>query len=649
MLLAVAAGIAIAVLGDLWSPEYQRNVVDDALISLRYAQNLATGHGLVFNPGERVEGYTNFLWTVLCAPVYWVTHAFGWSFVLGCVRLNLVVAGLNAILMYVIAQRLWQGRVLPLLAALALLVVDNSFVVWAAMAMESHLVTACMLGALAAWLSELRHRGAWTGALLAAAVMARPDAALFAIVFFPNVLPGILWRRKKPELRQWLWAAGVAAGLYGAYFAWRYSYYGFLLPNTFYLKVKSSHFDAVARGREYVTSFVVERGYLPLVPLLSVFWIGNTTVRTVLSWVLLHAAYVMYVGGDFYPGHRFLLVLIPMLALLLGHVVYGIGELVRKRGPRWLPVASGLVLASGLLVMVNQWRVLGLRYGPLNGEIRRWAHTLSANRAFSLWLRQRSSPDDRIVLGDIGSAGVYGNLLVVDYFGVVDPVVAHQDATTLGHGKPGHEKKATFAHCMETRPKYIKWGYLPGIFWQHGYYLDNQLPDAFNQPGLWVRDELRDTGRYLPGTRIGFDPGSYAGWAANGTAFASWPTSSASANQLPVVGAEGWFLSTYSPTSGDDATGILQSPEFPLVGDVMVLRVAGGRNPDQLRVSLKIDDRIVASATGSNSEILGRRVFDISAHKGQRATLEVLDDATGSWGHLLVDEIQQWQRTETKK
>jgi len=40
-------------------------VVDDAFISFRYAQNLLDGHGLVFNPGEQVEGYSNLLWILL--------------------------------------------------------------------------------------------------------------------------------------------------------------------------------------------------------------------------------------------------------------------------------------------------------------------------------------------------------------------------------------------------------------------------------------------------------------------------------------------------------------------------------------------------------------------------------------------------------
>jgi len=42
-------------------------VQEDAFISIRYAQNLVDGHGLVYNAGERVEGYTNFLWTLLLA------------------------------------------------------------------------------------------------------------------------------------------------------------------------------------------------------------------------------------------------------------------------------------------------------------------------------------------------------------------------------------------------------------------------------------------------------------------------------------------------------------------------------------------------------------------------------------------------------
>ena len=57
--LAGFAGFAIGALDCL------NFTVDDSFISLRFAENWANGSGLVFNPGERVEGYSNFLWTLV--------------------------------------------------------------------------------------------------------------------------------------------------------------------------------------------------------------------------------------------------------------------------------------------------------------------------------------------------------------------------------------------------------------------------------------------------------------------------------------------------------------------------------------------------------------------------------------------------------
>ena len=57
---------ACAVLGILFAYSIAWTC-DDAWISFRYARNFVEGLGLVFNPGERVEGYTNFSWTLLAA------------------------------------------------------------------------------------------------------------------------------------------------------------------------------------------------------------------------------------------------------------------------------------------------------------------------------------------------------------------------------------------------------------------------------------------------------------------------------------------------------------------------------------------------------------------------------------------------------
>ena len=65
VLFVVAAGILLALQMSYWW-----YTVDDAYISYRYAENAAKGLGFVFNPGERVEGFTNFLWTLLLAVAF---------------------------------------------------------------------------------------------------------------------------------------------------------------------------------------------------------------------------------------------------------------------------------------------------------------------------------------------------------------------------------------------------------------------------------------------------------------------------------------------------------------------------------------------------------------------------------------------------
>src|SRR3954452_12539716 len=79
---------------------------DDAMISMRYARNLADGHGLVWNAGERVEGYSNFLWTLVMAAV----HGLGF----GDSGASLAMMAIGVALLLAIA--LVAGRIAAILA-----------------------------------------------------------------------------------------------------------------------------------------------------------------------------------------------------------------------------------------------------------------------------------------------------------------------------------------------------------------------------------------------------------------------------------------------------------------------------------------------------------------------------------------------------
>lgn len=138
-----------------------------------------------------------------------------------------------------------------------------------------------------------------------------------------------------------------------------------------------------------------------------------------------------------------------------------------------------------------------------------------------------------------------------------------------------------------------------------------------------------------------FDDGSYKGWTAIGNAFSTQPSSGSGNGQQPVIGFVGaGLVNTFDPY-GDEATGSLMSPDISITKDFIYFLIGGGNNIDKLAVRLLIDGEIVKSATGNNSETLKWHKWNISSYKGQTAKIEIIDDETGGWGHILVDQIMQ--------
>ena len=103
-------------------------IVDDTFIALRYARNLVDGHGLVFNPGQRVEGYSNFLWVVLEAGLMYL----GWPVITGIKLIGLVSGAAVGVLAFVLAARVYgerPGRLVAAFAAFALVCLNTSVAV----------------------------------------------------------------------------------------------------------------------------------------------------------------------------------------------------------------------------------------------------------------------------------------------------------------------------------------------------------------------------------------------------------------------------------------------------------------------------------------------------------------------------------------
>ena len=406
--------------------------LDDAYIAFAYAQNWVAGHGIVFNPGERVEGYTCFLWVaasalglLLGADVRW------WSTTLG------VLAGGGTLLA---AWRL-AVDVAPVrlrgIAVVALVVLAGypALAWWAASGMETTLFT--LLVTVAIW----RHVRDGAGSVvapvcLALASMTRPEGWLLAGVLCLDAF-------RIGTVRQATRYAGLFAALFGPYYAWRFWYYGYPFPSTFYAKVGYTR-SQLYRGAAYLRDFL---GPGAGAPVLAVAALGaRRRTLGVHAFLLAYLAYVVSVGGDVFAFHRFLVPIVPAAA------AFAAAGLLRvaARLPRPLPVALLLCAGSGLALVplfLPAWRAQS-RELPAVHRMERFGD-LACER-----LRAATGPDEEIATVAVGQIRYCTGRRVIDMVGLTDRQVAHRPATEIGSGLAGHEKFDS-EYVLARWPRYI--------------------------------------------------------------------------------------------------------------------------------------------------------------------------------------------------
>ncbi|MFU7562124.1 glycoside hydrolase family 32 protein [Roseiconus sp. JC912] len=142
-----------------------------------------------------------------------------------------------------------------------------------------------------------------------------------------------------------------------------------------------------------------------------------------------------------------------------------------------------------------------------------------------------------------------------------------------------------------------------------------------------------------------FESKTYSPWSVTGNAFGAGPARGTLPGQMSVDGYQGEGL-VNSFFEGDKTTGTLVSPPFRIERDYIGFLIGGGKDPERLALQLMIDGEIVRTATGLNdqaggSESLEQDSWDVKEFKGSQASIRIVDQATGGWGHINVDYIVQ--------
>jgi arabinofuranosyltransferase len=446
--LALLVFISMGMLALQYARVAENYMTDDAFISFRYAANLAEGHGIVWNIGDRVEGYTNFGWILALA----LGIKLGLEPVMSSQVLGFLASAETFALLPLVAAHLRPVRTtdwwLIVIGASAALALNTGFSVWTFAGLET---TACAFFvtagiALHLWEEKDDRRPFWSSLVFVAAAMLRPDmVVIWAVTVFFKTLRLVSrgWRSRLAGFALWV---ALFVGLYGGYWLWRWSYYGYFFPNTYYLRNDRS-WDLINRGWHYAWSFItVYWMWLVLVALVSV-WTerhqAERPARYLLAVVLAWAGYVVYSGGDWMPYYRFFVPILPIAYLL---VMCGTADLVRLLTPRLIPQSLGLVTVG-----IVAFGVAFVTIRPYDSSVAKQTEASATeflpggvdqktDRAIGSWFKGSLPADYTLALIAAGAIPYYAQLRAIDLLGVNDEHIAHLDLP-LGRGPAGHEKQ----------------------------------------------------------------------------------------------------------------------------------------------------------------------------------------------------------------
>jgi len=436
----VAAGAAVLLYAGLTA-----HVWEDYWITFRSSRNLAEGHGLVYQPGERVHTFTSPLGVLLPAAGHALLGhdlAALWAF---RIVSALAVAGATLLLLAHAREQRWPGPALAV--GLALGIFEAKVIAFSANGMETGLL---LLFSALTWRELFRTGGlrpGWLALGYAGLMWTRPDAFIVAGAM---TLGRILFHRPAHEAgpaaaRRLGGAIALGGLLYAPWFFWAWSYYGSPVPQTILAKAAFLPGDwslariALAPLRCLVGPTGLDGLYAPTYfqaeawPASLVAVARGLARVAAFAWLIpglarpaRAASFATLVGGSYlslilpYPWYYAPWTFLGAVAwaglLELGlHARFRLGPSLARIGSLALPA-----FAAGLLVVLT---VHGWYQQRLTEDLGR--------KPIGLWLKAQARPGDRVFLEPLGYIGYHSQLKMLDFPGLSAPEVS--DLVRAGH------------------------------------------------------------------------------------------------------------------------------------------------------------------------------------------------------------------------
>ncbi len=450
---------------------------DDAYISYRYVANFLNGHGLVFNIGEQIEGYTNFFWVIFMA----LAGSFGADYIQFSKLLGALCGAGTIVVWYLIAERLFYRRSVWYVAmTVALVACNGAFAYWSPAGLETAAFALAVTLAIYWYLM-----GNWL--LIAAltwAVLLRPEGAVLAALL---ILAEFVSERKAPRFS---FVAGLIAFVFCLPFVgFKLAYFGSILPNPFYAK---TGFDStqLANGTEYVWLYLKHYGFLGIGLALALLFYQKLSIelRALLVILLGYLLYILLVGGDVLKVHRFFLPVFGLHAIVVAAALYAlVGKLELKT--QHLLVIVVIIPLMALTWWIPRQYVLGY-----NQTEKAFVHRMGilANQL------KESDPSEFSVATP--TIGIFGyellNHRVIDMLGLADSTIArYSDPPIERMQTTWKESKHNSTYLLNSAPDYIVFstGIKPSAPAERALVLYEEFQQAYRAFVWWFQDA-----RYSP-------------------------------------------------------------------------------------------------------------------------------------------------------
>jgi len=403
---------------------------DDAYITFRYAANFVNGEGLVYNAGERVEGFTNFLWTVVMI----LARRVGFELALFSKILGVICGCLTIVMTFLLASKYfgkdyhWSGLSAFMLGTML------SFGYWSVAGLE----TAAFALMVTASLYFYRNGSYLTVAALILATLLRPEGFMvFGLLILFDIATARRMTRFVPT------ALVIYAGALLPFLAFKWFYYGTLLPNPFYAKTNFGS-AALADGIGYAALFFLHYAAAGLFLLPAVYVSIKKRSAPTLLWTVLiiYCLYIVVVGGDVLKVHRFFVPLMPLVAIM---IIYGLVKSTFK---------AGVIIP--VVVIVLAWQI----YVPR----RHVADYHEAEKGLTLKmellcqnLRAADKSNFSLAVSTIGMVGYQlPGHTVIDILGLTDTTIArHPEPPVPGLKSSWKERHYNTPYLLSRKPDYI--------------------------------------------------------------------------------------------------------------------------------------------------------------------------------------------------